>query len=120
MTVDMLNVIGALATIAFGAIGWLAPRFTMAKLDLATDGSALGLSEIRAANGALFVGLAVAAISIGQPLAYVMLGFMYAGAAIGRLTSIVFDGSGQMTSWSFLAAEVALATWFISANWYAI
>lgn len=113
---QILNYAAMLATIGFGLIGWLAPRFTMRKLDLTTEGSTLGLSEIRAANGALFVGVALAAIIINAPLAYAMVGFVYAGAAIGRLTSIVLDGSGRLTSWSFLAAEVVIGAYLICAN----
>lgn len=114
--IDVLNAGAAVATIGFGAIGWLAPRYTMEKLDLATDGSALGLSEIRAANGALFVIAGLAALLIATPMAYLMLGMIYAGAALGRGTSIVLDGSGQTTSYAFIAAEIGLAAWLIGAN----
>lgn len=113
---QIVNLLAALATIGFGAIGWLAPRYTMAVLDLATDGSALGLSEIRAASGALFVGLGLAALLLRDPLVFVVVGAAYAGAALGRATSIALDGSGSTTSWTFLAVEIAFAAWLILAN----
>ncbi|MEO0870649.1 MAG: DUF4345 domain-containing protein [Pseudomonadota bacterium] len=80
--IDSLNAVLMIATIVFGAIGYLKPRFTLEKLDLQTDGSPLGLSEIRAANGALFVGLGAAALFIATPIAFAMVGFAYAGAAL--------------------------------------
>ena len=114
--IDTLNTLAMLATIGFGVIGWIAPRYTMAKLRLATDGSTVGLSEIRAANGALFVAMAGVALLMDEPLAYAMVGFAYAGAAVGRLTSIVIDRSGAFISWSFFSAELALSVFLIWAN----
>lgn len=113
---DFLNSAAAVATIVFGAIGWFAPRYTMDKLDLATDGSTLGVSEIRAANGALFVSAGVMALIVSTPTSFLMLGALYAGAALGRGTSIALDNSGQTTSYTFIAAEVGLALWLLGAN----
>ena len=112
---DWTNVLLTVATIGFGAIGYLAPSYTMEKLALKPDGGKLGYSEIRAANGALFIGLGTAAIFIGSPVAFAMIGFAYAGAAFGRFTSIIADDSGTPTSWSFLAVEIVFAAsliWF--------
>ncbi|MEO0774738.1 MAG: DUF4345 family protein [Pseudomonadota bacterium] len=114
--IDTINILAMLATIAFGSIGWLAPRYTMDKLDLRTVNSRLGLSEIRAANGALFVGLGVAALVINQTLGYAMVGFAYAGAAIGRLTGIFVDHVTKSTAYIFCAVEVVLAVWLIYVN----
>jgi hypothetical protein len=78
--------------------------------------SALGVSEIRGANGALFAGVGLAIVFISLPLGFAMVGFMYAGAAIGRPASIILDGPGQLTGWRFLVAEVILAVFLIAAN----
>ncbi len=114
--IDLINIIAMLATIAFGSTGWLAPRYTMQKLDLQPVNSRLGFSEIRAANGALFVGLGVAALVINQPLVYAMVGFAYAGAAVGRLTGIIVDRATTPTAMTFCAVEAALAVWLIYIN----
>ena len=53
--IDVLNVIAALLTIGFGLFGFLAPRYTASALDLAPTDSAMGLSEMRASVGGLFV-----------------------------------------------------------------
>ncbi|MEM1371262.1 MAG: DUF4345 family protein [Pseudomonadota bacterium] len=114
--IDAINIAAMIATIAFGAIGWLAPRYTLAKLDLTPTDSNFGISEIRAANGALFVGLGAAALVIQEPLGYAMVGFAYAGAAIGRLTGIVLDRVTKSTAYTFCAVEIVFAAWLIYVN----
>ncbi len=115
--IHLCNVALMLATIAFGLIGWFAPHYTMRKLGLSlTPGRRVGLSEVRAVNGCLFVVVAVAALAMNEPLAYAMVGFMYAGAALGRASSIVIDRSGEFISYSFVAAEFAFAVVLVVAN----
>lgn len=105
---DLVNPVLALFSIVLGAIGWLAPRYTMAVVDLVAGPSPMGPSEIRAASGALFVGLGLGALLIGTPAAYAMVGFAWGGAAVGRMTSILLDGSGAR-KWGFFACEAAVA-----------
>ncbi|MEM7711964.1 MAG: hypothetical protein AAF264_14700, partial [Pseudomonadota bacterium] len=42
----IIDVLLALATVGFGAAGWLAPNWTMDKVGLADTGSTMGLSEV--------------------------------------------------------------------------
>ena len=112
-----INIAVMLLTILLGLIGWFAPRYTMKKLKLQTaENSNMGLSEIRAANGALFVGVAVGAIVISLPIAFAMVGCLYAGAATGRITSILIDKSGCVSSWSYFLVELIFATFLLIAN----
>ena len=113
--IDLLNLALALLSIGLGAIGWLAPRYTMDLLELAPTGSTMGLSEIRAASGALFVGIGLGAILLATPLAYAMLGFAWGGAAIGRLTSVLADGRSRQKL-TFLAVEIAVAAALLALN----
>jgi hypothetical protein len=112
---DLLNIALALLSIGLGAVGWLAPRYTMGVLDLAPTGSTMGMSEIRAASGALFVGLGLGALVLATPLAYAMVGFAWGGAAVGRLTSIVADGPTRQKS-TFFAVEIAVAATLLALN----
>lgn len=114
--IDILNIITMILTIGLGMIGWLAPRYTMGILHLETGQSPRGMSEIRAASGALFVGAAAGALYFGTPVAFAMIGFLYSGAAIGRITSILLDGSGDKTMWTFFAVEAVLAGFLLWAN----
>ncbi|MEL6241220.1 MAG: DUF4345 family protein [Pseudomonadota bacterium] len=114
--VDLLNVVACLLTIGFGLFGFVAPRFTAAVLDLETTDSTMGLSEVRASVGGLFVIAGLAALWLNAPSAYVMLGFVYAGAALGRLVSIAFDRPPFAKAVIYGGIEALLAAWLIFAN----
>ncbi|MFL4471245.1 DUF4345 family protein [Tateyamaria armeniaca] len=114
--IDILNVIAALLTIGFGLFGFVAPRYTASALDLAPTASTMGLSEMRASVGGLFVAAGAAAIWLDAPLAYAMIGFAFAGAAAGRVVSLVFDKPPVRKVLVFGGIEVALSAWFLWAN----
>ncbi|QFS82419.1 hypothetical protein FIU97_06325 [Roseivivax sp. THAF40] len=114
--VDLINIAMALATIAFGAFGLVAPSYTARVLDLEFGASDMGKSELRASAGGLFVALGIGAIVIGAPLAYAMVGLAYLGAAIGRLTANIIDDLPQPKGWTFFAFEAVFAAWLIGAN----
>ncbi|WP_299653036.1 DUF4345 family protein [uncultured Tateyamaria sp.] len=114
--IDIINIVAALLTIAFGLFGFLAPRYTAAALDLATTDSTMGLSEMRASVGGLFVVAGLAAIWINAPLGYAMIGFAFTGAALGRALSLLFDKPPVKKVLVFGGIEAALALWFLGAN----
>lgn len=113
---DILNIMAALLTIGFGLFGFLAPAYTAAALDLAPTQSTMGYSEMRASVGGLFVVAGIAAIWLGTPTAYAMLGFAFAGAALGRVVSLVLDNPPLAKVLVFGGIEAALALWLILAN----
>ncbi|MFY0691814.1 MAG: DUF4345 family protein [Paracoccaceae bacterium] len=115
--IDTLNIAAALLTIGFGAFGFLAPRFTMGALDLEDGGSHMGLSEIRASVGCLFVVTGLACLLLAAPEAYVMLGIAYTGAALGRATSLLLDNPPRGKATFYFAVEALLAVWLVAANW---
>lgn len=114
--IDILNLVCALLTIAFGLFGFLAPRYTAAVLDLEPTASTMGLSEMRASVGGLFVIMGTAAIWLDQPLAYAMIGFAFAGAALGRVLSLIADKPPVGKVLIFGGIEAALAAWFLIVN----
>ena len=113
---DILNILIALTSIGLGAIGWLAPRYTMEVLDMAPTRTTMGLSEVRAASGALFIGLGAGALILATPLAFAMVGFAWAGAAIGRFTSILTDGVQPSRKVIFFAIEAFVAVTALAIN----
>ena len=113
---DIVNVLMALISIALGSIGWLMPRYTMSVLDMAPLESTMGLSEIRAASGALFIGLGFGALVLNAPAAFAMVGFAWGGAAIGRLTSIIADGDASRQKITFFVIEDAVALLLLTIN----
>ena len=112
---DIINIIFVLASIGLGAFGWLAPRYTLATLDLQAGPSGMGPSEIRASAGALFIGMGVGALIIASPAAYAMLGFCWLGAAIGRATSLALDGQSRK-KWTFFAVEAVVRLGALALN----
>lgn len=113
---DFLNILFALASISLGCFGWLRPVFTMTALDLAQIGdSTMGHSEVRASVGCLFVGLGLGALALGGPAAYAMIGFTWAGAAVGRATSLVLDGQSRK-KWVYFWVEAVVAVLALAIN----
>jgi hypothetical protein len=113
---DLLNLLVAALSIGLGAIGWLAPRYTMDVLDLKHGETTMGVSEIRAASGALFVGLGVGALLLGSPAGYAMIGFAWGGAAVGRLTSLLRDEAPTQKTKGFFVTEVVVAAIALAVN----
>lgn len=114
--IDFMNYAVAILTIALGLMGWLAPRWTMSVLDMKAGPSNMAYTEVSAASGCLFVGLGLGALVIDQPLAWIVVGLAYAGAATGRITSIIRDNAASRQSWAFFGSEAALAAWLVLAN----
>ena len=113
---ETLTVIACVLTIGFGLFGFIAPRYTAAALDLAPTDSTMGLSEMRASVGGLFVVAGAAALWLGHPVGYAMIGFAFAGAALGRALSLIFDHPPIAKVTLFGGIELALAAWFLAAN----
>ncbi len=111
-----LNTVCCFLTVGFGLFGFIAPRYTATVLDLEPQGSTMGLSEMRASVGGLFVVAGFAALWLGEPLAYAMIGFAFAGAACGRVLSLIFDAPPVRKLLLFGGIEAALAFWLIAAN----
>lgn len=114
--IDLLNILGALLSVGFGAFGFLAPRFTAQVLDLETTKTNMGLSELRASVGALFVGLGIGAVILGSPTAYAMVGFAWGGAALGRLLSCLTENRDNRKAWIYFAVEAVVSIVLLGIN----
>lgn len=114
---DYINIAIALLTIAFGAFGFLAPRYTASALDMEPTKSTMGLSELRAGSGGLFVSAGLWCLITGADYAYFMLGVMYVGAGAGRALSIALDSPPIKKALVFLAFEWPPAAFLIWYNW---
>ncbi|MCE8008610.1 DUF4345 family protein [Aestuariivita sp.] len=112
---DWITTLATLLTIAFGLFGFLAPRYTASALDLEPTASTMGLSEMRASVGGLFVMAGIAALWLDDPMAYAMIGFAFLGAATGRALSLILDKPPVRKVLLFGGIELALAgplLWF--------
>ncbi|MFZ5963923.1 DUF4345 family protein [Thalassococcus sp. BH17M4-6] len=113
---DLINPVLALLTVALGLFGFLAPRYTAGALHLTTTQSTMGLSELRASAGGLFVALGLGCLILGEPWAYLMLGVAYAGAGAGRLLSIALDDPPKSKAILYFAFEAIPSAWLILWN----
>ena len=113
---DFLNGLAMILTVGFGAFGLLFPRYTLSSLHLRTAETTMGLSEMRASVGGLFVVMGTAGFWLDTPLAYAMVGFAYAGAALGRFLSLVLDSPPVGRVLVFGGIEAIMAAWLLAAN----
>ncbi len=114
--IDSINFAVAILTIGLGVCGWLATRWTMEMLDIRSGSTHMAMTEVSAVSGCLFVGIGLGVMVLDSPAAWVALGLAYAGAAVGRVTSILRDTAGSRQSWTFFGTEAALAVWLVFAN----
>lgn len=114
---DLIDPLIALLTIGFGLFGFVAPRYTAGVLDMTPTDSTMGLSEIRASAGGLFVAVGAVCLFTGAPWAYAMLGVTYAGASTGRAISMIADKPPQPKALAWFAFEAIPAVWLIWTNW---
>ncbi|MBP0482817.1 DUF4345 family protein [Sagittula salina] len=111
-----VNIIIAVMTIAFGAMAFSAPGYAARALDLAPTGSTMGLTELRASAGGLFVAMGLACLIVGD-WTWAALGIAYTGAATGRVLSIFIDRPPQPKAFVWFLLEALPAAWLLTLNW---
>ncbi|MEM6713002.1 MAG: DUF4345 family protein [Pseudomonadota bacterium] len=117
LVANSTNILVALTSIGLGLFGWLKVEDTLNFIGLRpADNTGLGKSEVRAASGAVWVGAGAGALLIFSPVAFLMLGFVYVGAAIGRATAIIADHARSSKPLMFLAFEVVCAGLLLVVN----
>lgn len=100
--------VGAAISIAAGLLGLLWPRTVSRVIGLHIPGR-LGLSEVRATYGGLFIGAGLSVILIGNRDAALVLGAAWAGAFLARTVSFVIDRSHTKENIAGLAIEAVIA-----------
>lgn len=104
----MLAIIGALITTGLGLMGLLRPAAAAAFTSIEPKGL-LGVSEIRATYGGLFAAMGGYALWAQSPVAFAVLAIAWAGAAAGRLVSVVVDASRSRQNLGGIAFEGGIA-----------
>ena len=92
MFLQILKIIGGVATIATGVVSLFWPLKVPGFTGLEPNGGR-GITEIRTILGALFVALGAAVLFYRTPEAYLILGVTYLGMALVRGISIYVDRS---------------------------
>jgi Domain of unknown function (DUF4345) len=87
---NTLNIIGAIITICFGLMGFLKPNLASKFTGLSANNKT-AFAEFRGTFGASFILMGIIPLITGNSYAYLMTGFMWVGAGLGRAFSVVFD-----------------------------
>jgi len=104
---------GAAITLLIGVVGFFRPRLFLDRVGIALQ-SPQAFSEARAVFGGLNLGLAVAALTLGEPLIFTALGIAWATLTLARFWSIAVDGIGFKASIPALIVDGVIAFLFLS------
>jgi hypothetical protein len=110
---SMLATLGALITVALGLLGALAPA-AVARLVGVQPVGGVGLSEVRATYGGLFLGLGGACLVLQSPVAWLVAGIAWVGAALMRLPSLLLDEGSYPKALGGFALELAVGLLLLS------
>ncbi len=103
-----LHDLGALVTMGLGVMALVRPSAAAAFTGIAPQGK-IGVSEIRATYGGLFFMLGASALLFQQASIFTVVGLAWAGAAAGRVISLVVDSSRSSKNLGAVAFEAAVA-----------
>jgi hypothetical protein len=104
-TLEVLQTLLALVTIAVGLVSLIQPRAIRGFTGLEAPGPR-GITEIRAILGGAFIGLGVSPLILDAPEAYQMLGITYLIIAAARLIGLVLDRSFERSNYISLVVEI--------------
>jgi len=105
---DILNTAGALTTVLMGCLGLFFPKRAADFTGLAAL-TPPGRSEFRSTFGGLFLLAGIAPLVVTSPAAFLVVGLRWAGAAAGRVVSIVADNANSPKNWAAVAFEAGFA-----------
>lgn len=106
LTFQLAN-LGALITLGLGAMGLFLPG-TAARFTSISPVGSMGVSEIRATYGGLFLAMAVVVLLAQDRLLFGLLGTAWVGAAAGRLFSLWWDKNRQGKNVGGIIFELAI------------
>lgn len=95
-------------TLVYGLYAMIKPGVVGRFAGLETSGNR-GITEIRAALGGTFLGLAIAVMVLNNPAGFKMLGICYAAIAVIRAVSMALDRTADRSNAISLIVETGLA-----------
>ena len=111
--VTWLPTVGAVITALIGLVGFFRPRLFLDQVDIALQ-SPQAWSEARAVFGGLNLGMAVAALTLGEPAVFTALGIAWGALTLARFWSIAVDGIGLKASIPALVVDGTICFLFLS------
>lgn len=114
--IQLAHYLGALLNVVLGLAALVFPRRVADRLGLYLKGK-LGLAEVRATFGGLFLGLGAFCLIQGHPLLFRMLGFGWLLVGTGRLVSMVIDESMTRDNVVAFSVEMLIAWLLLVSAW---
>lgn len=105
---NVAGYIGAAASVLAGFLGLVWPRRVSSVIGLHIPGP-LGVSEVRATYGGLFIGAGLITLVLASRDAALVLGAAWAGAFVARSLSVVVDKSRSKENGAGLVIEAGIA-----------
>lgn len=105
---EVFHILGATITAAMGMMGLVSPT-TASKVTGLSPSGKLGLSEIRATYGGLFLAMGLWALISRDQDVFITVGLAWGGAAAGRIVSVVLDRSFLPKNLGGIVFEAAIA-----------
>lgn len=102
---EILKIIGAVATIATGLVGLIRPLALRDFTGLEVQGPR-GVTEIRSVLGGVFISLGAAPFILDSQVAFQTLGLMYLFVAVVRSVSMLIDRSIMTSNLVSVAFEI--------------
>ena len=120
MTTDLLNLGGAVGTLLMGLLGLLRPKSAARFVGLQPLTPA-GRSEFRATYGGLWAPLALMPLLTQDPIVFAVSGLCWAGAAVGRIVSILLDDALDAQNLKAVGFELVFAALLLVGDpWRAV
>ena len=117
---DILNQVGAAGTLVMGLLGLLLPKVAARFVGLQPLTPA-GRSEFRATYGGLWAPLALMPLVTQEPIVFAVSGLCWAGAAAGRIVSILLDDALDAQNLKAVGLELAFAILLLAGDpWRAV
>ena len=110
---NQLPLLGAVATLLLGLLGLFAPTKAAQFVGIKPDGL-LGLSELRATYGGVFVGMGLLCLMRPSATAFSVAAACWLGAALARLVSIGVDRSYSAKNAGGVLLEAILGGAFLA------
>lgn len=105
--------VGAMATVALGLFGLLFPRVMGAQTGLSPK-EGMGVMELRAIFGGLWLALGTATLMLRTPEAYLMTGLAFTGVTLGRFSGIAVDRMLPREAWGATVVDGSLSLLLLS------
>ncbi|NWO07533.1 MAG: DUF4345 family protein [Alteromonadaceae bacterium] len=111
---EWFPLLGAFLTLALGTLGLVAPQKIAGLVGIVPNGK-LGLSEVRATYGGIFIGLGAGCLFFQESEVYVAVGLAWLFAAAVRTASIFLDRAFSIKNAGGIIVEAGIGLLLVAS-----